>query len=234
MDTKFWGPGGWKLLHTISFGVPEKATIKEIEKYRKFYEMIQYILPCEKCRNNYKEHIKEFPIKTITTKETCKRWLYNIHNSATNSIRQEERTLGINPEYEMIKDKYEALCKKRISKNSQIWDFIYTVAYMYRGDMTEERYNGYIYFYELLGEVIPFIGMKDIYKEHIKRNPIKEWIINYRTLMKWIYEYEKLVYKSIGKEIITFEERINTIENYDKICSNKELKKCRKELMITK
>ena len=100
--------------------------------------------------------------------------------------------------------------------------------------MSEERYNGYIYFYELLGEVIPFIGMKDIYKEHIKRNPIKEWMINYRTLMKWIYEYERQVYKSIGKEIITFEERINTIENYDKICSNKELKKCRKELMITK
>lgn len=234
MDTKFWGPGGWKLLHAISFGFPDRYTNKSIDIYRRFYETIQYILPCETCRNNYKDHIKIHPISYITSKDTCKLWLYNIHNSASDIIRHENRNIGYNPEFELIKDKYDVLCKKKICKNSQVWDFMYSVAYMFRGDMSQERYNGYILFYELLYEVMPFTLMKTLYKEHIKRHPINDNITNYRTLTKWIYEYEKLVYQSLNKNIISYDERLFTIENYETLCRGKDLKLCRKTLIITK
>ena len=52
---KIWGPHGWKFLHYVSLGYPEKPTDKEKIYYKNFYYSLQNVLPCEKCAQNYKK-----------------------------------------------------------------------------------------------------------------------------------------------------------------------------------
>ena len=81
MDTRFWGPSGWKLLHLITFDYkysPENAVT-----YAQFFETIPYILPCKFCRASLTDYYREHPFKTqdsLTKNLDLKRWLYNIHN----------------------------------------------------------------------------------------------------------------------------------------------------------
>ena len=53
-----WGPHGWKFIHYVSLGYPENPTINDKNFYKNFYYSLQDVLPCEKCRINYKKGIK--------------------------------------------------------------------------------------------------------------------------------------------------------------------------------
>ena len=37
MDTKFWGPDGWKLLHSICEKYPENPKLRDKEIYSEFF-----------------------------------------------------------------------------------------------------------------------------------------------------------------------------------------------------
>jgi hypothetical protein len=43
MDTRFWGPSGWRLLHLITYTYDP---ITQRHAMRKFLEALPYILPC--------------------------------------------------------------------------------------------------------------------------------------------------------------------------------------------
>jgi hypothetical protein len=47
-----------------------------------FFVSIEQILPCEKCKNNYKKHLLKYPLsdKILRSKKNLVMWLINIHN----------------------------------------------------------------------------------------------------------------------------------------------------------
>ena len=51
MNPNIWGNYIWYLLHII---VQHPDTSND--KYKQFLYILQYLLPCPKCRNNYKMH----------------------------------------------------------------------------------------------------------------------------------------------------------------------------------
>ena len=53
MDPDKWGPYGWKMIHAVS-RIPGIS----LELYRKWLESTAAVLPCRKCRNNFRRHIK--------------------------------------------------------------------------------------------------------------------------------------------------------------------------------
>ena len=53
MDPDKWGPYGWKMIHAVS-RVPGIS----LEMYRDWLHATAAILPCRKCRNNFRRHIK--------------------------------------------------------------------------------------------------------------------------------------------------------------------------------
>ena len=55
MDTKFWGPPGWRLLHLITFAYSPKQK----ESVKRLFETIAYVLPCKFCRASFQEYIDE-------------------------------------------------------------------------------------------------------------------------------------------------------------------------------
>ncbi len=77
-----WGPYGWKFLHYITLTYPKKPTQKDKENYKFFFQILGEILPCDKCKINYKKHISESPLseKILNSKYNLVVWLVNMHN----------------------------------------------------------------------------------------------------------------------------------------------------------
>lgn len=77
-----WGPHGWKFLHYITLGYPNKPKDKDIMLYRNFFEHFKEVIPCSICRNHFKEHMKLYPLTDdiMASKIAFIEWGINMHN----------------------------------------------------------------------------------------------------------------------------------------------------------
>jgi hypothetical protein len=91
ISPRIWGPHGWKFLHYVTFSYPENPTNEDKENYKFFFNSVGSILPCFTCRENYKNHLKKFPLddNTLKTQFNLVSWLINIHNEV-NKIHGEK------------------------------------------------------------------------------------------------------------------------------------------------
>ena len=62
MNPKIWGPHAWIFLHSVSFSYPDDPTEEDKKEYKKFFESLQYVLPCDTCKYNYKKKIKKIKL----------------------------------------------------------------------------------------------------------------------------------------------------------------------------
>lgn len=85
LDPKVWGKHGWFFLESVIIGYPEKPTEHDKSRFKKWFTLIQYVLPCEKCRYNYRRHLQEHPLndKILSCKRKLMEWMIQIHNLAS-------------------------------------------------------------------------------------------------------------------------------------------------------
>ncbi len=77
-----WGPHGWKFIHFVTLGYPYHPSQNDKKRYKKFFELIQFMLPCSLCANNYKKHLKEFPLSNeiLNDRDKVISWGIKMHN----------------------------------------------------------------------------------------------------------------------------------------------------------
>ena len=93
MDPNIWGPRLWFSMHSISFTYPFYPTDKDKEIYKNFYKLLEHILPCGLCRNNYKKHIEMFPIEPhLENRKKLAHWCIDMHNMV--NIENKKPTLS--------------------------------------------------------------------------------------------------------------------------------------------
>ena len=81
MNPEIWGPPAWTFLHSITLAYPDNPTDSDKINYENFFNILQPILPCAKCSNNYKIHLQEDPITNhLDNKSSLVKWLINLHN----------------------------------------------------------------------------------------------------------------------------------------------------------
>lgn len=82
MKPDVWGPHAWIFLHSITLDYPNNPTPQNKENMINFINALGYVLPCEKCRNNFKEHLLKYPLneKALSSKENLVSWMIDIHN----------------------------------------------------------------------------------------------------------------------------------------------------------
>ena len=84
-----WGPHGWKFMHYVSLDYPDNPTINDKNVYKNFYYSLQDVLPCEKCRINYKKNIIEHPIDShLENKDSLVKWVIDIHNKVNEELNK--------------------------------------------------------------------------------------------------------------------------------------------------
>lgn len=185
MDTRYWGPDGWKLLHSITNNYPENPSRYDILTHCCFFNLIGEVLPCKYCRMSYKKYIGELPVeKHLKSKKTLFKWLYLIHNKVNNKLRDQELLKYENPTLEEIEDKYsnepfkeECLLGKH---------FLRGIVFNYPKNENTRLRHIYISFFNYVFELYPNKN-KEMLIEFSNKYQICKNIGSDRTLKKWFY-----------------------------------------------
>ena len=112
MNTAFWGPSGWKFLHTLTFIYPENPNFNDKVKIREFMNLLSFILPCKYCRLSFSKYIKSLPIDNYLDSRTkIIEWLYKIHNKINKKLRIQGFCKHENPELNNVYKQYEPVTK---------------------------------------------------------------------------------------------------------------------------
>lgn len=82
VGVNFWGPQGWRFMHTVSFYYPENPTREEQYSYCAFFRTIGQVLPCVLCRKHYKAYVATHPPEDkMANWQQLSRWLVDLHNA---------------------------------------------------------------------------------------------------------------------------------------------------------
>lgn len=91
--TKIWGPPLWISIHNVALGFPENPTTADREQYRQFYELLGYVIPCQKCATNYRQHTSDLPIdQFLFNRKDLFRWTVLLHNIVNKSLGKRQWT----------------------------------------------------------------------------------------------------------------------------------------------
>ena len=83
MKPEIWGPHSWKFLHYMTISYPECPSDEDKQNMSEFINAFQKIIPCYKCRTNFKKHIQEQPLNdsVLKSKKDFVYWMIDVHNS---------------------------------------------------------------------------------------------------------------------------------------------------------
>lgn len=83
MRPDIWGPTTWTLLHCITLEYPDNPTKEDKENIKNFINCLGLVLPCEKCKMNFKSHLEELPLtdEVLRSKKNFVKWMIDVHNS---------------------------------------------------------------------------------------------------------------------------------------------------------
>jgi hypothetical protein len=128
MDTKYWGPSGWRLLHLISFAEP---TPKDKKSMAKFFEALPYVLPCKFCRYSLSEYMQDLPLADALADPApyaLAKWLWKIHNKVNEKLRKQNLNVAPDPTFAAVKALYlERLSLGCTKTKFEGWEFLFSV-----------------------------------------------------------------------------------------------------------
>jgi len=193
MDTRYWGPSGWKLLHTITFSYTHDLK----DNYAEFFTTIAFLLPCKHCRKSYTQYILEDPVDA-DSKIKLTRWLWRIHNNVNGKLRTQGLLKTKNPSFDIVEHIYNEKVARGCSRvHFEGWEFLFSIveAHPYSKlslgslpfdidanasiDLTdpaqqnicntmlpEDRLKYFIKFWKLLVQVLPFPLWRSSWKKY--------------------------------------------------------------------
>lgn len=127
MDTRFWGPSGWRLLHIITFSyIPHT----DKESVRAMFNALPFVLPCKFCRSSLQEYMESDLLEpALESRELLTRWLWRIHNAVNAKLRSQNVAVESDPPFEKVARFYKGLLASGCSRTEfPGWDFLFSVA----------------------------------------------------------------------------------------------------------
>ncbi len=203
MDTRFWGPSGWRLLHLIAAS-PSAAKNKE------FWESLPFVLPCKFCRASLTEYYTKHPIPTVV--KEFPRWLYTIHNCVNAKLRDQGQNVPPDPPFEEVNERYNELLKQGCTRTYfPGWEFLFCIAdnhpdsspsapmpdtptkkptslkerNRYNLTTTKERKEALKQFWSAIPDVLPFEEWRTSWTKHA--GPIGKAVANRRSAVAWLW-----------------------------------------------
>lgn len=76
-----WGPSTWAFLHLAVMAEPDDFDKSRLMLYKRFYMLLQELLPCQKCRMHLKDNMKSLKnIESLGSKRELFDWTTQLHN----------------------------------------------------------------------------------------------------------------------------------------------------------
>ena len=89
-EAKTWGPIYWSMIDTIVSSYPDLPSESLQTSTSLFLESLKDLLPCDRCRQHYVNHMKENPI-AISSKEDLLRWVTCMKNAVQPPIQGQQQ-----------------------------------------------------------------------------------------------------------------------------------------------
>lgn len=107
MNTEFWGPRAWDFLFSIAMNYnPQRVKGNKI-KHKQFIESLQYILPCNYCRDSFSKFIKVMPVEPyLCSNRQFMFWLYLLKCHVNNKLREQGNYVSKEPTFDDVFKKY--------------------------------------------------------------------------------------------------------------------------------
>lgn len=219
MDTRFWGPCGWVLLHGIVNNYTEIKTINKKEKYKLFFSSLPLVLPCIYCRRSLTDYYNELPLTDDILKDKGKlcKWIYKIHNKVNEKLRSQGLNDKKDPSFNTVCKK---ISKKDYCKINKCWNFLYSIAMNY----PEEKKNislsvktNYCHFYYYFMELFPNKNLSNKMLDYNRKKGIFKNLDNRGTLLKWLHGIEEI----LSNDCLCYTERIEQTSKYIAGCKGK-------------
>jgi hypothetical protein len=199
MDTRYWGPSGWQLLHLIAARGASKS----------FWETIPFILPCKFCRASLSTFYEELPPPSTNQQV----WLYKIHNKVNDKLRKQGHPTQPDPSQEKVLEHYKNLLNEGCTKTYfPGWVFLFSTAdnhpycspskpmpdapisipktleekNRYNLLTPNERVSQLKAFWTLLPDALPFQEWKTSWKKY--GGPISQAIKHRRSAKSWLWK----------------------------------------------
>lgn len=123
MDTKYWGPSGWKLLHLITF-----AGDANKENLHAFFTSLPFVLPCKYCRASLTEYMVKHSLDAALNNGTLAKWLWTIHNEVNAKLRSQRLHVEDNPSFSSVKKIYTERAKAPCTRTKfEGWEFLFSI-----------------------------------------------------------------------------------------------------------
>jgi hypothetical protein len=258
MDTRFWGPSGWSLLHSVLYN----ATDNNTHHIYQFIETLPYILPCKYCRASLTDYYRELPYEDTPPPNLFK-WSWQIHNKVNDKLRKQGLHMQPNPPFTAVRDFYKKLMHTDPTLEAfslNFWDFLFAIAYNHPketqktskpmpecpSDVTtcrneaeknkwnvmsyDDRYKWYIRFWKCLPDIMPTEILRKKWKDAYKQYCAPN-ISCRRSTLAWLWRLRCHLDPDFKDP---YTQVCKSIAAYSSECSkntSKRVKTCRKKRM---
>ena len=124
MEPEIWGPHAWQFLHSITLSYPDNPTLEDKNNHAQFFNSIQNILPCQKCKDHYTQNLHILPIEQhLDNKESLFRWSVDLHNRV--NVMNNKREYSYDEVTELYEKMYDKSNGIRLIGNK--WLFIFLI-----------------------------------------------------------------------------------------------------------
>jgi hypothetical protein len=230
MDTRYWGPSGWQMLHLIA----TQKLQKNNERHRRIlFESLKDVLPCRFCRESTAAFMQELPYD----EHDPGRWLWRLHNKVNAKLRGQHAKGEIvgsdppppDPSYEEVQARYKALLQLEVPDRLPGQDFLCALLYNFpRSDDPDSSFSdrvarkaAYDSFWGSLSEVFPFSRLREAARAHTRLEdgvpPESE------AILKWGHAWIRAVCKAgkMPSPFSSFKSLCMTCAFYKSKCNGK-------------
>lgn len=126
MDTRFWGPDAWPLLHLIASAPSHTAPSAVL----RWFLLLEFVLPCKYCRTSFHDYLRLQPLTLaiINDRAAFSRWMYQIHNRVNAKLRGQGLLTAADPTWPTVRDRYTAMHDGLCTKPMMGWKFLCAIA----------------------------------------------------------------------------------------------------------
>ena len=115
MKPEIWGKSGWTFLHNIAIQPTNEHHII-------FFNSLQYVLPCGKCRSHYADYLHSNPIDLSTI---LAQWVQKLHDNVNHRLNKQKHTSSTS------------------SAEEDYWKFLFAIVHEYPAQPTWRVFNQY-------------------------------------------------------------------------------------------
>lgn len=183
----FWGPGMWTTLHLFAI----TATTDQRRKlYIKYLNILTKILPCERCKRNLIEKLRNNPPdRYINSHKTLFLYSYIIHDMANVHITKYTNTIKISPPFDDVLKYYNRIKNDPGVWGPEVWRAIHSLAATYKSENVAYMRD----YLTTLPYLLPSKQSQDIMNKFLKTFQINNYLGNNNDLFYYTFVLHNFV-----------------------------------------